>query len=105
MKTDLLEWIIEKLKLSDDEEVTDVKEEVLKTNKKCEHNKVYIKYVQEIKDCKDVIDEVKSGTVCIILLPKTEKEQSQFLINFLRGAAYSLEINMNDVGKSVYLVV
>ena len=113
MKTDLLDWMIEKLKLTSDEEILDnelhdknnlsfVSHTVIHKGRKT--NRVYVKCVKDYIDCRAVIDEVKSGAVCVFILCPNETENACAMIQYLYGAVYSLDKSIEDVGKTVYMI-
>ena len=103
MKIDILDWIIEKLKLTTDEEIE--KPKSYEFHERNNSNKrVFIKRVQSYEDCQRFIDEVRKGTICLCIVSPVESIQSQLMFSYIQGAVFALKLELIEVGKNVYLI-
>lgn len=103
MKIDILDWIIEKLKLTTDEEIE--KPKSYEFHERNNSNKrVFIKRVQSYENCQTIIDEVKEGVICLVIISPMDSIQSQMMFSYIQGAVFALKLELIEVGKNVYLI-
>jgi len=116
--SNLLDWLLEKMNLTEDEydeieeyAVEDSAEkswaELLrrkrdKVSKEEQH--VYFKNIQDYKDCNLVIDNYKKGQVCIYKFEQNPVVDVQGMMNFICGGVYALDGQISEIGDNVYLI-
>ena len=115
----IMDWIIEKLKLTDNFEVDSPIEEddeitenswfelVHKKNEKFSNraNQIHCKTVSDDTDCKFLIDTYKSGAICFFRINSTNNSTVQNLINYISGGIYALEGEVITIGRNIFLAV
>lgn len=103
MKIDLLDWLIDKLKLTCDEEIEiSTSYELYEQNNN--NKRIFIKRVQSYEDCQRIIDEVRMGTICLFIVSPVESIQAQMMFSYIQGAIFGLNLELNEVEKNVYLI-
>lgn len=58
-----------------------------------------------ITEAKDVIDELKQGNVTIVNLTKIDQNLRHRIFDFLGGAVYALDAQLELISKDTYLCV
>ncbi|MGI6778056.1 MAG: cell division protein SepF [Acetivibrionales bacterium] len=66
--------------------------------------KVVIMQPESFEDAQDICDHLKNKKPIIVNLEDIEKESAQRIIDFLSGAVYSLEGNIQKVSTGIFLL-
>lgn len=69
-----------------------------------EDGRVYFKTVQSYADCKKVIDNHKTGAICIYTLEPEINPDAQGMMNYICGGVYALDGDISAVGENVFMV-
>ena len=113
-----MEWFLEKMKISDEEEIEDIEEEESeeagflwyekyvsgKTREKNFRNCLFSKKVNTYEDAKEVLREYKEGAECVIIFDQNENPDSQGMMNYICGGVYALGGCVRDAGGNVFVV-
>ena len=114
-----MEWFLEKMKLSDEEEIEDIEEDVESdeagflwyekyVSKKAQENAlnkgIFCKKMTSYEDAKEVIREYKEGAECVIIFNQSENADSQGMMNYICGGVYALGGCIRDAGGNVFVV-
>jgi|GEM_PF-2051342 len=67
--------------------------------------KVILKRPQQLNDTTDIIEAIKSKKIVILNMINLDQALAQRILDIIIGAAYALEGKIEEVAKSVYLVV
>ncbi|SEF68647.1 cell division inhibitor SepF [Caloramator fervidus] len=67
--------------------------------------KVILKRPQQLNDTTDIIEAIKSKKIVILNMINLDQALAQRILDIILGAAYALEGKVEEVAKSVYLVV
>lgn len=113
----MIEWMLAKMKLSDEEiEELDLEVEEEPVFKFYENirlpnkmknlpkinNRVFYKRIISYEDCKEIIDNYKQDAICICSIPLSGEYNAQEIMNYLCGAIYALEGEIISAGGNVY---
>lgn len=90
MKIDILDWVIDKLKLTTHEEIETPKSYVFHERNNS-NKRVFLKRVQSYEDCQCIIEEVRNGTICLCIVSQVESIQSQMMLSYIQGAVFALK--------------
>lgn len=115
----IMDWIIEKLRLTDeteeevymeeDDETSEISWLGLMNRKKDTqfvlNQQAYFKKVAMYEDCKHLIDKYKSDTVCIFRISPTENSDAQGMMNYICGGIYALDGTVHNIGENVFMAV
>lgn len=116
----VLDWILAKMRLVDEEaedeqEAELVPKEYVKprflvmyrrsTENYADQYRVFLKRVQSYDDCKEIIENYKTGSVCIFLIDQVEKTDAQGMLNYICGGIYVLQGEVSDLGHGVFVTV
>jgi len=66
--------------------------------------KVVIMQPENIDDAQDVCDHLKNKKPVVVNLEELEKEAAQRIVDFLSGAVYALDGNIQKVSGSIFLI-
>jgi len=66
--------------------------------------KVIVMQPECFNDAKDVCDHLKNKKPTVINLEKVEKDTAQRIIDFLSGAVYSLDGNIQKVSGDIFII-
>ena len=113
-----MEWFLEKMKISEEEEMEDIEEEESeeagflwyekyvsgKTREKNFRNCLFSKKVNTYEDAKEVLREYKEGAECVIIFDQNENPDSQGMMNYICGGVYALGGCVRDAGGNVFVV-
>ena len=114
-----MEWFLEKMKLSDEEEIEGIEEDVESdeagflwyekyVSKKAQENAlnkgIFCKKMTSYEDAKEVIREYKEGAECVIIFNQSENADSQGMMNYICGGVYALGGCIRDAGGNVFVV-
>lgn len=113
-----MEWFLEKMKISEEEEMEDIEEEESeeagflwyekyvsgKTRVKNFPNCLFSKKVNTYEDAKEVLREYKEGAECVIIFDQNENPDSQGMMNYICGGVYALGGCVRDAGGNVFVV-
>ena len=114
-----MEWFLEKMKLSDEEEIEDIEEDVesdeagflwyekyvsKKTQENALNKGIFCKKMTSYEDAKEVIREYKEGAECVIVFNQSENADSQGMMNYICGGVYVLGGCIWDAGGNVFVV-
>ena len=114
-----MEWFLEKMKLSDEEEIEDIEEDVesdeagflwyekyvsKKTQENALNKGIFCKKMTSYEDAKEVIREYKEGAECVIIFNQSENADSQGMMNYICGGVYALGGCIRDAGGNVFVV-
>ena len=114
-----MEWFLEKMKLSDEEEIEDIEEDVEsdeagflwyekyispKTQENALNKGIFCKKMTSYEDAKEVIREYKEGAECVIIFNQSENADSQGMMNYICGGVYALGGCIRDAGGNVFVV-
>jgi len=66
--------------------------------------KVVIMQPESFEDAQDICDHLKNKKPIIINLEEIEKDAAQRIIDFLSGAVYSLDGNIQKVSNGIFLI-
>lgn len=114
-----MEWFLEKMKLSDEEEIEDIEEDVesdeagflwyekyvsKKTQENALNKGIFCKKMTSYEDAKEVIREYKEGAECVIVFNQSENADSQGMMNYICGGVYALGGCIRDAGGNVFVV-
>ena len=114
-----MEWFLEKMKLSDEEEMEDVEDEgesdesgalwyekyvSKKTQEKTLNNCIFSKKVNTYDDAKEVITEYRAGAECVIIFDQSENADSQGMLNYVCGGVYALDGYIREAGGNVFVI-
>lgn len=69
-----------------------------------DESRVYFKNIRMYADSKLVIDNYKSGAVCIFRLNPWENPEAQGMMNYICGGIYALDGEVVDIGGDVFMV-
>ena len=67
--------------------------------------KVLLKKPQDLEDTIDVIEAIKSKRIAILNMVSLEHAIAQRMLDIIVGACYALNGDIQEIAKSVYLVV
>ena len=70
-----------------------------------ENSRVYFKNVRTYEDCKLVIDNYKTGAVCIYSLESTANPDAQGMMNYICGGLYALDGEVCIVGSNIFMTI
>ena len=114
-----MEWFLEKMKLSDEEEMEDVEDDgesdeagtlwyekyvSRKTQENASNNCIFSKKVNTYDDAKEVISEYRAGAECVIIFDQSENSDSQGMLNYVCGGVYALDGYIREVGGNVFVI-
>lgn len=66
--------------------------------------KVVVIQLQSFEDAKDIADHLKSKKPVVINLEKLEKDVSRRVVDFLSGAVYGVDGNIQKVANGIFLI-
>lgn len=66
--------------------------------------KVVIMQPDKFEDAQDICDHLKNKKPIVINLENVEKEEAQRVIDFLSGAVYALDGNIQKVANGIFLI-
>ena len=66
--------------------------------------KVVIMQPDKFEDAQDISDHLKNNKPIVVNLENLEKEEAQRIIDFLSGAVYALDGNIQKVSNGIFLV-
>ena len=66
-------------------------------------NRRFFKIIQSYADCKLVIDNYKTGVVCIYSLASMESSEAREKMNYISGGVYALDGDISTVGENVFM--
>lgn len=66
--------------------------------------KVVIVQPDKFEDAQDICDHLKNKKPIVMNLENVEKEEAQRVIDFLSGAVYSLDGNIQKVANGIFLI-
>lgn len=66
--------------------------------------KVVIMQPDKFEDAQDICDHLKNKKPVVINLENVEKEEAQRVIDFLSGAVYALDGNIQKVANGIFLI-
>lgn len=95
----ILDWVLEKMRLVDDGVVEE--EEV----ERGESQHILFKNIWEYDDCKEIIDNYKSGGACIFRLIPGENADAQGMMNYICGGIYALGGEITEIGGNMYMAL
>lgn len=111
-----MDWILSRLRLVDTEDENEETESDVipfeksrleiapwKKEKAQEEHRVFFKNVQSYEECKMVIDNYKSGAVCIYGLNPVMNPEAQGMMNYICGGIYALGGDVMSVGKNIFM--
>lgn len=113
----LMDWLLSQMRLVDTEDEPEEPEQeavsiekswlelVYRKREKVaeEDSRVFFKIVQSYADCKLVIDNYKTGAVCIYSLDSAMNSDAQGMMNYICGGLYVLEGDVSAVGENVFM--
>ena len=114
MKSNIMDWLLAQMRLVDVEDEEEEAEQDVKPTEKIwpelihrKRNKmpekdgqVFFKIIQSYADCKLVIDNYKTGVVCIYSLASMESSEAREKMNYISGGVYALEVSPAQGGNS-----
>ena len=112
-----MEWLLSKMRLVDTEdEQEDPEQEAVSIEKSWlelvyrkkekvaeEDSRVFFKSVQSYADCKLVLDNYKTGAVCIYSVDPAMNPDAQGMMNYICGGLYALDGDVRTVGGNVFV--
>ncbi len=66
--------------------------------------KVVVIQLQSFEDAKDIADHLKSKKPVVINLEKLERDVSRRVVDFLSGAVYGVDGNIQKVANGIFLI-
>lgn len=113
----LMDWLLSQMRLVDTEdEQEDPEQEAVSIEKSWlglvyrkkekvaeEDSRVFFKIVQSYSDCKLVIDNYKTGAVCIYSIDPAMNPDAQGMMNYICGGLYALDGEVSAVGENVFM--
>lgn len=66
--------------------------------------KVVVVQLQSFEDAKDIADHLKNKKPIVINLEKLEKDVSRRVVDFLSGAVYGVDGNIQKVANGIFLI-
>ena len=113
----LMEWLLSRMRLVDTEdEPEDPEQEAVPIEKSWlelvyrkkekvaeEDGRVFFKIVQSYADCKLVIDNYKTGAVCIYSVDPAMNLDAQGMVNYICGGLYAWDGDVRAVGENVFM--
>lgn len=114
----LVGWEDEEEFMIDDEEIAeeeDYQPNMFQPSGKKQHNKVVnihsnpqfkvvILQPESFEDAQDISDHLKNKKPIIVNLEDIEKESAQRIVDFLSGAVYALEGNIQKIANGIFLI-
>lgn len=112
----IIDWILEKLNLTNEDETKDVEEEKddistwlevigrKKMNDSSENAHIFYKKIMTYDDARKVIEEYKSNAECIIRFNQNENSDSQGMMNYICGGVFALGGHVRSVGGNVFII-
>ncbi len=115
----IMEWFLGKMKLVDDEEIEEVPEVTVTSEKEqgiriflkkterepVKPKQVLVKKVCTYEDGKQVIEAYRLGVICVFLFPAVANSKAQGIMNYICGGIYALRGEVESVGENVFLTV
>ena len=68
-----------------------------------EDSRVFFKIVQSYADCKLVLDNYKTGAVCIYSVDQAMNPDAQGMMNYICDGLYALDGDVRTVGGNVFM--
>lgn len=114
-----MEWFLEKMKITDEEEIEEIEDEIeseeagflwyekyisKKAHENVPKNCIFTKKVNTYEDAKEVLREYKEGAECVIIFDQNENPDSQGMMNYICGGVYALEGCIRDAGGNVFVM-
>ena len=95
-----MDWLLAQMRLVDVEDEEEEAEQDMMSEK---DGQVFFKIIQSYADCKLVIDNYKTGVVCIYSLASMESSEAREMMNYISGGVYALDGDINTVGENVFM--
>lgn len=67
--------------------------------------KVVVVHPETFEDSKEIADHLKTKKPIVVNLEKIDSEVAKRIIDFLSGAVYSLDGNIQKISKGIFLIV
>mgnify|MGYP000088026608 FL=1 len=117
MKNNIMDWLLAQMRLVDVEDEEEEAEQDVKPTEKIwpelihrkrnmmseKDGQVFFKIIQSYADCKLVIDNYKTGVVCIYSLASMESSGAREMMNYISGGVYALDGDISTVGENVFM--
>lgn len=96
----IMDWILEKMKLVEEEEEGEDEE---REEAGCEQ--IFFKKIAGYEDCNVLIEHYKAGTACIFRVIPGKNADAQGMMNYICGGIYALGGAVMDIGGNLYMAL
>ncbi|MCX7902993.1 MAG: cell division protein SepF [Caloramator sp.] len=95
----------EEIKEEEDREIEGINKVVSINSIKTMFPKVLLKRPQELEDTIDIIEAIKEKKIVILNMVNLDRDLAQRMLDIIVGGSYALGGDIEEIAKSVYLVV
>lgn len=96
----IMDWILEKMKLVEEEEEDEAEE-----REEAECKQIFFKNIAGYEDCNALIDHYKAGVACIFQVIPGKNADAQGMMNYICGGIYALGGAVTDIGGNLYMAL